>query len=336
MGDVIEHIPKEQGLELIRKLKIKCKNLIIVTPINVSNQGDVYGNVNETHVSEWKPIEFGKGVRTLTFGNTQVILWEKPTVYYCGGMKFYGERLERMGFGKYDPLRPALFLGFYFDADYEVYRNHIGMKYVFWNGSDVSILLRKPWAQELLKNSPATHICHNEMLAKELRTVGIEPLVEPIFFADINDYPVSFTPQERMGVYINAHPGREDEYGIPWAYMASKRLPNFDFYVYGVQGQDTDNLKYMGWVDESVADEGMSKCHVCLRLNHHDGLSQLICKAALWGHYVITTQDMENTIKVHDIVELIEKIGALQGTTEPQISLKQSLIEKGLNRFSWL
>jgi hypothetical protein len=45
---------------------------------------------------------------------------------------------------------------------------------------------------------------------------------------------------------------------------------------------------------------------------------------------------MENTIKVHDIVELVEKIGALQGTTEPQISLKQSLIEKGLNRFSWL
>lgn len=336
MGDVIEHLPKEKGLECIQKLKLKCKNLIIVTPVAVSKQGAVYGNEHETHISEYKPIDFGKGVRTRTFGNMQVINWEKPTVYYCDGMKFYGERIKKMGFGEYMGVGPALFMGLYFDKDYQVYRNHEGVKYVFWNGSDVSRLLNMPTWQNILLKNPGIHICHNSQLAQELQTVGIEPLIEPIFFADINDYQVSFKPKKQLEVYINAHPGRREEYGIPMVVEASSKLPDVKFFVYGIEGEDTDNLFYMGWLEELEADKKMKRHHVCLRLNKHDGLSQLIIKAALWGHYVITVQEMENTIRIKDISELIEKIKGLQGITEPQLSLRDRLIKSNLNKFSWL
>jgi hypothetical protein len=45
---------------------------------------------------------------------------------------------------------------------------------------------------------------------------------------------------------------------------------------------------------------------------------------------------MENTIKVEDMLDLVEKLKALQGTTEPQISLRSKLLGMNLNDLSWL
>ncbi len=53
MVDIIEHLSKEQGQALINRLD--CDTLIIVTPENPSNQGVVYGNEHERHVSRWEP-----------------------------------------------------------------------------------------------------------------------------------------------------------------------------------------------------------------------------------------------------------------------------------------
>ena len=96
------------------------------------------------------------------------------------------------------------------------------------------------------------------------------------------------------------------------------------------------NVKYMGLLDEKEADERMKQHHICLRLNWHDGLSQLVIKAGLWGHYVITFQDIENTIKVVDSLDIVEKIRALEGTTEPRLDLRERLLSGNLNKFSWL
>lgn len=52
MVDIIEHLSKEQGHSLISRLD--CDTLIIVTPENPSNQGVVYGNEHERHVSRWE------------------------------------------------------------------------------------------------------------------------------------------------------------------------------------------------------------------------------------------------------------------------------------------
>jgi 2-polyprenyl-3-methyl-5-hydroxy-6-metoxy-1,4-benzoquinol methylase len=53
MGDVIEHIEKETAKDLLEKLKKKGKIVIIVTPEDIGNQGTVFGNTNEAHISQW-------------------------------------------------------------------------------------------------------------------------------------------------------------------------------------------------------------------------------------------------------------------------------------------
>ena len=48
------------------------KQSIIVTPVVVGEQGAVYGNENERHLSQWSPDEFVGG-RVSTFNNVMVI-----------------------------------------------------------------------------------------------------------------------------------------------------------------------------------------------------------------------------------------------------------------------
>ena len=56
--DVIEHIKKEKGLEMLKKVK----HWIVSTPNYVSGQGTMFGNIYETHISEWSQNDFKKSV----------------------------------------------------------------------------------------------------------------------------------------------------------------------------------------------------------------------------------------------------------------------------------
>jgi hypothetical protein len=56
LGDVIEHLPREDG----KKLLEKAKNYIVVTPLYESGQDTSFGNEHERHVSSWTPDDFGQ------------------------------------------------------------------------------------------------------------------------------------------------------------------------------------------------------------------------------------------------------------------------------------
>jgi hypothetical protein len=49
MIDVLEHFSKEEGIEIITKLKIISSNILVSIPKVVSKQGAAFGNVLETH-----------------------------------------------------------------------------------------------------------------------------------------------------------------------------------------------------------------------------------------------------------------------------------------------
>jgi len=53
-GDVIEHLTKPQGKEIL----YACKNWIVVTPAYRSPQGEGFGNIHETHKSFWNTEDF--------------------------------------------------------------------------------------------------------------------------------------------------------------------------------------------------------------------------------------------------------------------------------------
>lgn len=59
MTDVIEHMTKEEGFELIKILKEKInKYLLISTPAIFMTQGTVHGNTYENHLSLWECEDF--------------------------------------------------------------------------------------------------------------------------------------------------------------------------------------------------------------------------------------------------------------------------------------
>ena len=287
MGDVIEHLTKENGITLLEKLKRKGKVVIIATPLVVSEQGTINGNENERHISQWHSNDF-VGAEINTFGNVLVARFEKMKVYYCEAMRLFGEKMKMERYSpETDKDKPVFFEGLYFDKDYRIFREHRGKKTVFWNGSDVLRLLRNPKWVEIIKGLEASHYCHNKQLQDELAGIGISAEIRPIFFGDIEKYPVSYKHCDRPQVYMTCNEGREDEYGIPQVSVISNELPEITFHIYGINGQNTNNVIYHGWIDEKIMDEEIKDFQACIRLNKHDGFSQTVMKSILMGQYQV-------------------------------------------------
>jgi hypothetical protein len=57
IGDVIEHLPKSKGVDLIHYLVYRCKTMILVYP-KKRIQGEWNGYKHEQHVSVWCPADW--------------------------------------------------------------------------------------------------------------------------------------------------------------------------------------------------------------------------------------------------------------------------------------
>ena len=217
----------------------------------------------------------------------------KLTVHACEGMKFYRDKAkEAFGLGDYRDASPALFLGIYFKEDLLALTSHLHeRKYVFWNGSDVSRTLAHPEWHEPIRKVLAKHACHNAQLAAELATIGINAEVSPILFAPPYMYSeTTYVHHVRPRVFMTVHPGREEEYGLSQAVDIFRYL-HADLYVYGNAGGSSrlGNIHLRGWIDEDLWRYETAKMQAALRLNKHDGTSQIVIKAILRGQYAIVT-----------------------------------------------
>lgn len=78
LGDVIEHMPKEEGVFLLDQLKLCCKYLVIVTPASFCNSVKSYrGNTSEEHLSLWKVEDFLTEGFEILKENPVVAWWRK-------------------------------------------------------------------------------------------------------------------------------------------------------------------------------------------------------------------------------------------------------------------
>lgn len=57
MADVIEHLPKSAGIDLLNFFYYRCKRLVIVYPTDFP-QGRWEGHKSESHISVWKESDF--------------------------------------------------------------------------------------------------------------------------------------------------------------------------------------------------------------------------------------------------------------------------------------
>ena len=74
-SDMLEHLEKDRGLELLKVITKKGKYSIIVLPIFPSPQGNVYGNEYERHRARWDYPELEKfgQVKSILKNNTFIL-----------------------------------------------------------------------------------------------------------------------------------------------------------------------------------------------------------------------------------------------------------------------
>lgn len=93
MLDVIEHFEKQEGLELLEKVKSKCGNILLSTPAFKIITDDEFGNPYQEHKSFWELSDFGNNPGVLeteplllvclkgyAYGRTPVVEAKKPEV----------------------------------------------------------------------------------------------------------------------------------------------------------------------------------------------------------------------------------------------------------------
>lgn len=249
-------------------------------------------------------------------------------VYYCEGMKFWGERVGLKRYNSEEDInKRVVFLGLYFDEDYKVFSEHKGQKIVYCLGSDILRLQqRKDWL-EILKSFPeAKFYCDNYVLRNEMLGMGIDAKVDLLFYGDINKYPISYKHMRKPRFYLVAHPGREEEYGVPIAINMAASNPDIFVHIYGIDGKSKlDNLIFHGLVEESVMDKEIKHFQSCLRFNAHDGISHTVLKSILMGQYPIQSHMLAAGVWwARDDKELAEYIFRLKKTAlEPNYNLRE-------------
>ena len=72
--DVLEHLTQKEGLELLKQCVLKGKHILVSTPLDIGEQGAVFGNEFERHRFQWKRKHFAGLPRVTFFWNYHSLL----------------------------------------------------------------------------------------------------------------------------------------------------------------------------------------------------------------------------------------------------------------------
>ena len=78
-SDMLEHLTYDDGVSLLDLIKDKSKFAMIATPVRVLQQGELYGNIHEKHISSWPKETLSKWGQVLQLDNAY-LLEISPTV----------------------------------------------------------------------------------------------------------------------------------------------------------------------------------------------------------------------------------------------------------------
>ena len=239
--------------------------------------------------------------RSLLYCSSSISNWRSKIEH-----KWYLPRWNPLG----SLVFPTLFFGMYNVVDY-VCLVFTRKRIVFWCGSDILALTRRPFWRWLLPRLKARHICENIDEKRVLAAMGIKAEIQPIFIGDVERYPVSYRPSAFTHAYLCAHPGRELEYGVMDVEAVAPHVPEVMFHIYGITGHSHHNVMYHGHVSEDTFDLDIQRYHAALRLNFFDGFGDVLAKSILLGQYPIAYiryPGLSCARNKEDLVKLLHKL----------------------------
>lgn len=198
---------------------------------------------------------------------------------------------------------PTVFFGLYGLPDLMAVRQHKGKKAILWAGTDVTYLIKGYWLDDKgrYRMNPMTvgaylnkickHWCENELERDELEMVGIKAKVVPSYLGDVNEIKPCYKESKNPKAYISVSGNDFRAYGWDRIDDYARRLPGVTFYCYGNTKPfktKCPNVIFRGRVPQKVMDKEISKMQIGMRLNRHDGFSEIIAKAVLREQHVIS------------------------------------------------
>lgn len=200
-----------------------------------------------------------------------------------------------------DTTQPTVFFGLYGLPDfYELWR-HTGKKWILWAGSDIRHFEAGYWLEEgggirldyrsLAKwiNKHCENWVENIREQEALHRVGIHSQICPSFMGNVDDYPVSYTPNKKYYASVSG-----DDFALyGWGKVEgmAKRFPDFEFHLYGNRKPWTSknpNVFVHGRVPEDTMNSEIQHMQGGLRLVEFDGFSEILAKSVLWGQWPVS------------------------------------------------
>jgi len=275
-----------------------------------------------------------------------------------GGLE--GTAEEAWGVKKYHPLRdrnePTVFFGLYDMRDYLALWFHRGERFVLWCGADIENLASgfvlndgklkivsglfgglPKFFMDMLRYD-CIHFVEDEDEAEKLKDFGITAKIVPSFLGKISHFPISYKQNDRPNVFISGHEGRQEEYGLSFLKDIAFECRDITFHVYGVNQRYrdySDNVIWHGKVTKEQFNREIKDYQCGLRLNSHDGFSEISAKSILMGQYPITRLRYPMIPNFNTEDELVALLKALKEMDGPNY-LGSDYYRVHLNRFPWV
>lgn len=210
----------------------------------------------------------------------------------------------------------TIFFGCYHIGDYVRLLFHRGGRIIFWCGSDILQLEKSLW-RYVIRKIKSRHICENRVEQGVLERMGIYAEIHPMIFEPPEDIPISFIPSERPHVYVTCHDGSQEAYGVNYLEGIATSVPDVTFHIYGVEGESHDNVVFHGQIKNEVFNREIRHYQGALRLNSHDGFSEILAKSVLMGQYPISFIFYPEIDFAPDSVRLIRCLNNLKHKKKP-------------------
>jgi len=239
-----------------------------------------------------------------------------------------------------DLLKPTVFFGLYSFNDFIAVWKHKGLKAILWAGSDIPRFINGYWLDEsgkmrldrrsLVKwiSANCENWAENKLEQQELKEVGIKAKVCPSFLGDVTKFEVSFVPGNK--VYTSVSGNNFKLYGWNKISKLAAKHKSVEFHLYGNTvkwGTDQKNVIVHGRVSQEQMNDDISVMQGALRLNEHDGFSEILAKSILWGQWPVSLLEYPHMLRCDELGKILKK-------KEPNLAGRQFYLDR-LNNFPW-
>lgn len=236
---------------------------------------------------------------------------------------------------------PTVFFGLYGLPDFYALWRHKGRKAILWCGSDINHFKNGYWLDQKGEicldyiplaewiNKNCENYVENEVEQEALADCFIGSKVVPSFLGNVNDYPLSFKPGNK--VYTSVSGDDFKLYGWDKIGDLANKYHDVEFHLYGNREKIEINGHHNVFIHGRVSQEQMNKeikgMQGALRLTEFDGASELIVKAMLCGQYAFSFIEYPGVFRV-------DKLNLLTSLKDANIEGRDWWL-KNLNQYPW-